>query len=65
MSAGGIYHVHNRVPRGEYVFRDEDEAARFEALLAATKKRDEPDPHLVRDVEPLPSLGRMRMENEA
>ncbi len=39
--AGGIYHVYNRVSRGEHVFRDEGEADRFEALLAATKKRDD------------------------
>jgi len=39
--AGGIYHVYNRVSRGQHVFRDESEADRFEALLAATKKRDD------------------------
>ena len=39
--AGGIYHVYNRVSRGEHVFRDEGEADRFEALLASTKKRDD------------------------
>jgi len=39
--AGGIYHVYNRVSRGEHVFRDEDEADRLEALLASTKKRDD------------------------
>ena len=39
--AGGIYHVYNRVSRGEPVFRDEGESDRFEALLAATKKRDD------------------------
>lgn len=39
--AGGIYHVYNRVSRGAHVFRDEDEADRFEGLLAATKKRDD------------------------
>ena len=39
--AGGIYHVYNRVSRGEHVFRDEGEADRFEALLALTKKRDD------------------------
>jgi len=33
--AGGIYHVYNRVARGEHAFRDESEAGRFEALLAA------------------------------
>lgn len=39
--AGGVYHVYNRVSRGAHVFRDEGEADRFEALLAATKKRDD------------------------
>ena len=39
--AGGIYHVYNRVSRGQDVFRDEGEADRFEALLATTKKRDD------------------------
>jgi REP element-mobilizing transposase RayT len=39
--AGGIYHVYNRVARGEHVFSDDDEAERFEALLATTKKRDD------------------------
>jgi len=39
--AGGIYHVYNRVSRGEHVFREEDEADRLEAVLAATKKRDD------------------------
>ncbi len=39
--AGGIYHVYNRVSRGAHVFRDEDEADRFEVLLASTKKRDD------------------------
>ena len=38
---GGIYHVYNRVSRGEHVFRDDGEADRFEALLAATKIRDD------------------------
>ena len=38
---GGIYHVYNRVSRGEVAFRDEGKADRFEALLAATKKRDD------------------------
>ena len=31
---GGVYHVYNRMSRGEHVFRDEGEADRFEALLA-------------------------------
>ena len=39
--AGGIHHVYNQVSRGQQVFRDEGEAGRFEALLAATKKRDD------------------------
>ncbi len=42
--AGGIYHAYDRAYRGDRVFRDEDD--RFEALLAATKKRD--DFHIVR-----------------
>ena len=37
--AGGIYPEFNLVCRGERVMRDED--GRFEALLTATKKRDE------------------------
>ncbi len=36
---GGLYHVNNRVSRGEYIFRDEREADRFGALVAAIKKR--------------------------
>ena len=44
---GGIYHMYNRVYRGQQVFRDEDD--RFAALLAATKKRD--DFHIVRSNE--------------
>jgi REP element-mobilizing transposase RayT len=39
--AGGIYHVYNRVSHGAHIFRDEGEAGRLEALLAATKKRDD------------------------
>jgi REP element-mobilizing transposase RayT len=39
--AGGIYHVYNRVSRGEHVFRNAEEADRLEELLATTKKRDE------------------------
>ena len=39
--AGGIYHVYNRVSRGQHVFGNDEEADRFEALLAATKKRDD------------------------
>ena len=36
---GGIYHVYNRVSRGQHVFRDDEEADRFEDLIAGTKKR--------------------------
>ena len=39
--AGGIYHVYNRVARGAHIFRDEAEAEKFEALVAATKQRDD------------------------
>ena len=39
--AGGIYHVYNRVSRGEHVFRNDEEADRLEELLATTKKRDD------------------------
>jgi putative transposase len=38
---GGMYHVYNRVSRGERVFRDDAEAERLLALLAETKRRDE------------------------
>ena len=41
LSAGGIYDVHNRVSGGVHVFRDEGEADRFEALLAATTALDD------------------------
>lgn len=37
---GGIYHVYNRVSRGERVFRDEAEAGIFLERLASTKRRD-------------------------
>jgi hypothetical protein len=37
--AGGIHHVYNRVFRGARLPRDEAEADRFEALLAATKSK--------------------------
>ena len=37
---GGIYHVYNRVSRGEHVFRDEAEAMIFLKRLASTKRRD-------------------------
>lgn len=36
---GGIYHVYNRVSRGDDVFRSGDEADRLEALFAETTKR--------------------------
>ncbi len=39
--AGGIYHVYNRVSRGEHIFRNEDEAERLEDLIARVKKRDD------------------------
>ena len=37
---GGIYHVYNRVSRGENVFSDEDEASAFVGLLREVKGRD-------------------------
>jgi len=37
---GGIYHVYNRVSRGDHVFRDEAEAKIFLERLASTKRRD-------------------------
>ena len=37
---GGIYHVYNRVSRGEGVFSDEDEASAFVGLLRKVKDRD-------------------------
>jgi REP element-mobilizing transposase RayT len=37
---GGIYHVYNRVSRGEHVFRDEAEAEKFVRRLVETKRRD-------------------------
>ena len=37
---GGIYHVYNRVSRGEHAFRDEAEAERLLSRLAETKRRD-------------------------
>jgi len=39
--AGGIYHVYNRVSRGEHIFRADEEADRLENLFAETKKRDD------------------------
>jgi len=39
--AGGIYHVYNRVSRGQHVFSDGGETDRFEALLSSTKDRFE------------------------
>ncbi len=35
--AGGIYHVYNRVSRGQHVFRNDEEADRLEDLFATTK----------------------------
>jgi len=37
---GGIYHVYNRVSRGEHAFRDEAEAERLLQRLLETKHRD-------------------------
>jgi REP element-mobilizing transposase RayT len=37
---GGIYHVYNRVSRGESVFAEEDEASAFAGLLRDVKERD-------------------------
>ena len=37
---GGIYHVYNRVSRGEHAFRDEAEAERLLSRLLETKRRD-------------------------
>jgi hypothetical protein len=36
---GGIYHVYNRVSRGEHAFRDEAEAERLLRRLSETKCR--------------------------
>jgi len=38
---GGVYHVYNRIARGEDRFRDEREAQRFVDLLREIKQRDE------------------------
>ena len=38
---GGVYHVYNRVTRGEVVFSDEGEASEFVSLLREVKERDE------------------------
>jgi len=38
---GGIYHVYNRVSRGQHVFRKDEEADRLEDLFSTTKKRDD------------------------
>lgn len=37
---GGVYHVYNRVSRGEHVFRDESEAEKLLRRLYETKRRD-------------------------
>ena len=37
---GGVYHVYNRLGRGESVFLDEDEAAAFTELLRVITQRD-------------------------
>lgn len=39
--SGGIYHVYNRVSRGQHVFSDDDEADRLEELFVTTKRRDD------------------------
>lgn len=38
---GGVYHVYNRLARGERVFADEDEAEAFIAVLREVVSRDE------------------------
>ena len=37
---GGIYHVYNRISRGEGVFADDEEATGFVQLLREVKGRD-------------------------
>jgi REP element-mobilizing transposase RayT len=37
---GGIYHIYNRVSRGEHAFRREAEAERLLRRLSETKRRD-------------------------
>jgi len=39
--SGAVYHVYNRVARGEHLFREESEASRLVARIAETEKRDE------------------------
>ena len=49
---GGVYHVYNRVARGELVFRDDAEAARLVgAIRQVTRQGGALRPGLVRDVE--------------
>jgi len=38
---GAVYHVSNRVARGEHLLREESEASRLVARIAETEKRDE------------------------
>ena len=38
---GAVYHVYNRVARGEHPFRDEGEASRLLAQIGETKQRDD------------------------
>jgi len=38
---GAVYHVYNRVGRGEHLFRDEGEAGRLLARIGETKTRDD------------------------
>ena len=37
---GAVYHVYNRINRGESVFAEDDEATRFVSLLREVKERD-------------------------
>lgn len=37
---GAFYHVYGRISRGEHVFSDPEEAARFAAVIASVKRRD-------------------------
>ena len=37
---GGLYHVYNRFSRGEEIFADHEEAARFLQMIRDAKRRD-------------------------
>ncbi len=37
---GGLYHVYNRISRGEAVFADPNEAIEFIEIIRGVKKRD-------------------------